>query len=314
MTFVSALLAPGRSPEIPDSAAIYDFLIGDWDAEVIDHEEDGSTLRNRAEIHFAWVLEGRAIQDLWISAPRRYGTTLRRYDRLTGEWRVTWINPVNGAENRLVARKVGDDLVQEGRREDGSLIRWSFREITPDSFHWIGEESHDEGKTWRCGTEFLARRRRAWDREALWVATNGDGFEHVRLSLNPIVIEGVVVRRGLRATYRIECDAAWRTRAVSIDDRLVPLDGCIDVDILASPFTNTLAINRLALEPGQSEEIRVAFIDPANATARPVEQRYTRLDANRYRYEGLASGFTAELPVDEDGLLIEYPGYFRRAW
>ena len=35
-----------------------------------------------------------------------------------------------------------------------------------------------------------------------------------------------------------------------------------------------------------------------------------------YRFESLSSGFRADIPVDGDGLVLDYPGVFRRvgAW
>src|SRR5215212_3420113 len=111
MMMIGSLLADGPSPEIAKGAHVYEWLIGDWDAVVIDHLDDGSMRRSRAEIHFAWVLEGRAIQDTWIAPPRderdfetpragnRYGTTIRVYDPKADVWRVTWFNPVTGVEN-----------------------------------------------------------------------------------------------------------------------------------------------------------------------------------------------------------------------
>ena len=48
------------------------------------------------------------------------------------------------------------------------------------------------------------------------------------------------------------------------------------------------------------------------------EQRYTRLEQNSgdtlYKYESLDGGFTANLPVDADGLVLDYPGLFRRVF
>ena len=48
----------------------------------------------------------------------------------------------------------------------------------------------------------------------------------------------------------------------------------------------------------------------------PVRQRYTcleaRPDGGLYRYEGFSTGFVADLPVDADGLVLDYPGVFRR--
>jgi hypothetical protein len=169
--FWDILRADGPSPELADAPPLYDWLIGSWEAEVTDYGEDGAARSGPAEIHFTWALEGRAIQDLWIAPPRalrhgdlpkrgnRFGTSIRVYDPALGAWRVTWINPVSLAHDHLIGRREGDDIVQEGRRADGHLIRWSFREITPDSFHWLGEDSEDDGKTWRLQAEFKARRR-----------------------------------------------------------------------------------------------------------------------------------------------------------
>ena len=169
-SFIEALRAPGPLPGLAREMTLYDRVLGDWSLEAIDHEADGTRRTAAGEVHFAWVLEGRAIQDVWIvprrelrhpDLPRlgnRYGTTLRVYDPEAGVWRVTWINPVTGVVNQLVGRQQGDDIVQEGTRPDGALVRWSFCEITASSFHWKGESSPDGGRTWRLEAEFLGRR------------------------------------------------------------------------------------------------------------------------------------------------------------
>ena len=59
----------------------------------------------------------------------------------------------------MIGRADGDDIVQLGQRADGQLIRWSFCEVTPNSFRWRGEISADNGASWRVNTEFTARRR-----------------------------------------------------------------------------------------------------------------------------------------------------------
>jgi uncharacterized protein len=96
------------------------------------------------------------------------------------------------------------------------------------------------------------------------------------------------------------------------------LDGCIDVDISATPFTNTLPIRRLGLESGESEELMITYVRVPELLVGPERQRYgcleTQTDGGLYRFEALPSGFTAELPVDAEGLVIDYPGLFRRAW
>jgi len=168
--FLEALAAPSSTLGSGGTRQIYDGLIGSWDAQVVDHMSDGSERRQSAEMHFAWVLEGRAIQDLWIAPARRdrvgqpaagnrFGTTLRVYDPTIDAWRITWINPATGAHNQLVGRRVGTQIVQTGADADGRLVRWVFVEVTPEEFHWRGEVSEDGERSWRCETEFLARRR-----------------------------------------------------------------------------------------------------------------------------------------------------------
>src|SRR5262245_47199135 len=173
--FLDALRAPGPLAKGGESSGLYDGLIGDWDAEVVDHLPGGATRRQSAEMHFAWVLEGRAVQDLWISPARkdrgkptvrdadgnRYGTTLRVFDPAIDAWRMTWTNPVSGTEARLVGRGVGPQIVKTGADADGNLVRWVFVELTRDRFHWRGELSADGGLTWICVTEYFARRASA---------------------------------------------------------------------------------------------------------------------------------------------------------
>jgi hypothetical protein len=99
---------------------------------------------------------------------------------------------------------------------------------------------------------------------------------------------------------------------------LPELDGCIDVDISATPFTNTLPIRRLGLKPGESEELTVVYVRVPELLIGPERQCYGCLEAQAdgglYRFEALPSGFIADLPVDAGGLMLDYPGLFRRVW
>lgn len=168
--FVSALLATKANPELGDAAALYGWLIGDWDVRVVDYADDGTRSESHGEWHFAWVLEGRAIQDVWIDPPRaqrkpgisrennRYGTTLRVFDPTDKTWKITWFNPVSGGHDEFIAKRVGQDVVQTGRDLHGNPMRWVFTDICADSFHWYGERSHDNGRTWKLEVEFFARR------------------------------------------------------------------------------------------------------------------------------------------------------------
>jgi uncharacterized protein len=167
----SPLFCETSSPELADAASLYRGLVGRWDVDVIDIEDDGTRRPSRGEWHFGWALEGRAIQDVFIVPARpernnavtsrrgnRYGTTVRFYDPTLQAWRIVWVNPVSGAVNSLTARREGDAIVQEGTDSDGTLIRWSFVEIDRNRFHWVGERSMDAGRTWQTRAEFFGRR------------------------------------------------------------------------------------------------------------------------------------------------------------
>ena len=88
-----------------------------------------------------------------------YGTTLRVYDPDIDAWRIQWTDPVEKSFLQMIGRAEGDDIVQLGTRRDGQLMRWSFSEITSDSFVWRGEISANNGASWRVNTEFTAKRR-----------------------------------------------------------------------------------------------------------------------------------------------------------
>lgn len=169
--FAQALMAKGPAAQLGDAASVYGWLIGSWNVRVIDYEGDGTKHESTGEWYFSWVLEGRAVQDVWISPPRpernssppqpgnRYGTSLRVYDASIQAWRVTWINPVSGAHDELIGRRKGNDIVQEGRDREGNPMRWVFTDITRNAFRWYGERTLDGGKTWRVETEFFGRRK-----------------------------------------------------------------------------------------------------------------------------------------------------------
>ena len=171
--FHAVLPAAGRSPDIAESDDVYGWLIGSWELDVIHYwAVDVSARGIKGEVHFGWVLEGRAVQDVWMM-PRRaeragnvdeklnmYGTTLRVWDPSIQAWRITWINPAAAHREQQIGRRSGTDIVQIGARADGTPTRWRFTEITPDSFHWIGESLQADGHTWKLEGEFRAKRTR----------------------------------------------------------------------------------------------------------------------------------------------------------
>jgi hypothetical protein len=168
--FAEALHSPGPIEGLAGKLNLYGRFVGAWTFHASRHLEDGTVLTGRGEVHFGWVLEGRAIQDVWILPARDagpspalgkwtfYGTTLRLYDPDADAWHIFWSDPRNQYYSRQSGRADGDRIVQVGVDGTGSSVRWSFSRITENSFRWLGERSHDDGATWRLEVEFLARR------------------------------------------------------------------------------------------------------------------------------------------------------------
>ncbi len=95
------------------------------------------------------------------------------------------------------------------------------------------------------------------------------------------------------------------------------LAGCEDVDLEASALTNAFPVHRLALEVGEEAEAPAAYVRVGDLTVDRLEQRYARIDdaggRQRYRYSAPVYDFECELPYDEAGLVLEYPGIATRA-
>ena len=183
----------------------------------------------------------------------------------------------------------------------------------------------------------------------MWSAWTGGGLEYLRLAHDGGGVEADSVVIGgengvpFRTRYTIRCDAGWRVRELfvsslagddkgfemfadgeghwtMVDGDLVPsLEGCVDIDISATPFTNTLPIRRLGLDAGESADLEVIYLAVPEMRLESARQRYTCLERDDrdglYRFESLDgefAGFAANLPVDADGLVLDYPDLFRR--
>ncbi len=157
-SFVGKLVSAGPAADRADKMSLYGWLIGDWRFDATVHKDDGTTHQGECEIHFAWTLDGRAIQDVWILPGIFYGSTLRVYDPAIDAWRILWSDPQRQVYARQTGRAQGKDIVQIGQADNGVPLRWRFTEITPDSFRWLGERSLDNGATWQLQADFRARR------------------------------------------------------------------------------------------------------------------------------------------------------------
>lgn len=93
------------------------------------------------------------------------------------------------------------------------------------------------------------------------------------------------------------------------------LRGALDCDIALSPLTNLLPIRRLGLHvsPGRHDLV-MAFVSMPDLAVRASAQRYEHVAPGEVRYTdlGVHPGFEAVLAVDEEGLVVDYPGLARR--
>jgi hypothetical protein len=167
---LETLVSPGPHPSLGTHAETYGRLIGDWTGELRNHMIAGAPQTQSLEVHFAWVLDGRAVQDVWITPARRdraaakqdamnwYGTTLRVFDPKRQLWHAVWTDPVSGYRIELEGNREGDNIVQLGTRESRP-IRWMFSQIESRRFAWHGHVLNTDGVTWDLEVAIAAERR-----------------------------------------------------------------------------------------------------------------------------------------------------------
>jgi hypothetical protein len=168
-------------------------------------------------------------------------------------------------------------------------------------------------------------------REVRWASEEGDGVEHLVFEAGDegFFVESAVVGqrygKGYGLYYRVRCDPRWHVTYAFLKimgggelelhsdgdghwrdgqgATLGAIDGC----------TNTLPIRRLQLAEGERQPIEVAYISTPDLQVTRVQQAYSCIALNReYRYEGIFRNFSANMTVDEDGLVIDYPTLFTR--
>jgi hypothetical protein len=157
------LLADRPDPVLAEKLSTFGQFVGEWTFEGTEFHEDGTRATDKGELHFHWILQGQAIQDVWMETersddkPKVLGTTLRFYNPKTDTWTVTWVHPGYVTVRSLTGRKVGEDIVIEGTRSSGTKLHWIFDQIRKDSFRWHAEEL--KGGAWRTTDELQARRK-----------------------------------------------------------------------------------------------------------------------------------------------------------
>jgi len=197
----------------------------------------------------------------------------------------------------------------------------------------------------------LAKRHVMW---APWTDPPGLEDVLLRLRDDGAFLSGLILRgggSGVRFRYVAELDVRWRLRSIRFNRLGVPgrdsgwglsvdedgtwrndsgvehsfLAGRVGLDMTGTPITKTLLLRKLDLAVGESAEVDVAHIMVPGLKLERRPQRYTRLGDRDYRVEGPDSTISYnddrpvedavhEFEVDEDGLVLDWPGHFRRVW
>lgn len=163
--FINALVSNGKSNLIPERDNLYGQFVGEWDFEWVDNLGTPGERHVKGEWIFAWVLEGTAVQDVFICPSRKarikdyqpdaaYATTVRMYNPNTEAWDILYTEL--GGATLLEGRREGDKIVQTEVSE--KKIKWVFSEITATSFHWQRIVQRSDN-SWETEAELYAVRR-----------------------------------------------------------------------------------------------------------------------------------------------------------
>lgn len=177
----------------------------------------------------------------------------------------------------------------------------------------------------------------------IWNGIENDSREHCLVNSNEsgTKVDSVIIGKNESGIYRVEysllLDKNWKTlslTASSIHNNVVQhleyssdgngnwkdrdkpverLEGCIDIDIPLTPFTNSLPINRLALPVGTEAEVRVVYVDLLAQKISPLSQKYKRTAMDAYLYQNVPNDFEAVIQTDAAGFVLDYPTLFRQS-
>jgi hypothetical protein len=161
--FTKALCSNNRrNARIPEEHDYFGALVGEWAIEWMDHLDAGSPRCVKGEWIFARVLDGTAVQDVFIVPARserdpqpdaEYGTTLRIYNPQSESWDIFY--GCTGTAIQLTGKKMGNEIVLVECR-DGKM-RYIFSDIRPTSFKWRKECMGDAGE-WVVVARIVAER------------------------------------------------------------------------------------------------------------------------------------------------------------
>lgn len=139
--FMSAFIANSKNDLIPSEYDFYRKLIGEWDIVWVENEGATNERKVKGEWLFSRILEGTAIQDLFIVPSRserkinpqsdgEYGTTIRIYNPNTHYWDIYY--GCTGCSFQLVGKKENESIVHTEISE--GKMKWIISDITDANF------------------------------------------------------------------------------------------------------------------------------------------------------------------------------------
>ena len=153
--FANALIANTKHDIIPEELDYFGPLIGEWSFRWHDNIGDKHESVTDGTWTFSRILEGRAVQDTFVTSKKNpetnklekeYGTTIRIYNPLHRNWDIFY--GCTGEAVQLVAEKENDQIVITCVTPIGFQMKWVFFDIQEDTFKWKNIRSTDHGKTW----------------------------------------------------------------------------------------------------------------------------------------------------------------------
>ena len=165
--FQKALISKTSNSELQEKLNLFGQFVGDWDFEGVYDKGTSDEWRVPGEWLFSWILDGTAIQDIFICPSRKeritnphpdgeYGTTVRFYNPSKDVWDICYGG--YGFIHILEAKQIDKQIIVANKDNSDGLNQWVFSDITSNSFHWQNRTSYDNGTTWNINFEVFARR------------------------------------------------------------------------------------------------------------------------------------------------------------
>lgn len=166
-----AALISGPNESAPDGLAQYGQFVGSWSCapSALNPSGEWQELPARPTWVWHWVLNGAAIQDVWIPDPDQsppgaaMGTNLRVYDPASDSWDMVWTTESLAGFQRFSARMVEGEIIMRGDIPAGQrpahMARITFHDIERDRFEWKYDASAPgDGESWQTFSTLSCKR------------------------------------------------------------------------------------------------------------------------------------------------------------